>query len=115
VYAVPAPAGFPEPPVGEIFPVFSGRLGLDAGYYGFELSVSDARGTSPPWYFVLQEQPAEPRFRVPVGLVLPEDRKYLSPTDIASAPNTAASVAYETFRTPIRVAVPAASLVPETP
>jgi hypothetical protein len=115
VYAVPAPTGFPHPDVtGEIFPVFSGRLGLDSAYYGFELSVSDARGTSPLWYIVLQEQPAEPRFHIPVDVALPDGQRYLHPTDIATVPATAASFAFETYRTPIRVAVPAASMVPES-
>ena len=92
-------------------PVFQGRLGLDISYYGFELTVSDARST-PGWYFVLQEQPTEPRFHVPQGATVVDG--YLLPTTIPTAPDTAASFAFDTCRTPIRVAVPAVSLVPET-
>jgi hypothetical protein len=113
VYALPVPGAFPEPPVNEIFPVFSGRLGLDAGYYGFELGVSDARGTAPPWYFVLQEQPGEPRFHVPDGTTV-ADGLFLRPADLGTTVGSAADFAFSTFRPPIRLAVPAISLVPET-
>jgi len=114
VYAVPAQTAnvFPPQIANEIFPVFQGRLGLDISYYGFELTVSDARST-PGWYFVLQEQPTEPRFHVPEGATVDADG-YLLPTTMPTAPDTAASFAFDTCRTPIRVAVPAASLVPET-
>jgi hypothetical protein len=120
VYAVPAkvnpspqPPTFPEDPlVGEIFPVFAGRLGLDTSYYGFELSVSDARGT-PGWYFVLQEQPAEPRFHVPEDFPDFPPGEFFGPGNLAALPAGAASFAFDTFRTPIRVAVPALALVPE--
>jgi hypothetical protein len=118
VYAVPARSDgtFPADPdlAGEIFPVYGGRLGLDSAYYGFELSVADARGTSPRWFFVLQEQPAEPRFHVPeeiTNTIEPGD--FLLPGNVALQPDGAASFAFATFREPIRVAVPARALVPE--
>jgi hypothetical protein len=49
------------------YPVFRGRLEPDITYLGFDLSVTEARGsTTPPndpgWFFVFQEQPVEPRF-----------------------------------------------------
>jgi hypothetical protein len=58
----------------ELLPIFSGRLPPDVAFFGFELSTDQARGapgTDPNkqgWFFVLQEQPTEPRF----GLDVPE-------------------------------------------
>jgi hypothetical protein len=51
----------------ERHPVFSGRLHPDVAFFGFELSVEEARGVDAPngphgWFFVVQEQPSEPRF-----------------------------------------------------
>lgn len=51
----------------ERHPVFSGVLKPDVAFYGFELSLEEARGVDHVdgphgWFFVLQEQPAEPRF-----------------------------------------------------
>jgi hypothetical protein len=48
----------------ERHPLFTGRLEPDVGFYGFDLEVSEARGGAGTqgWYFVLQEQPSEPRF-----------------------------------------------------
>jgi hypothetical protein len=48
------------------YPVFSGRLEPDIAFFGFDLSVAQARGGSGPgdlgWFFVLAEHPTEPRF-----------------------------------------------------
>jgi len=57
----------------ELHPVFRGTLKPDVTFFGFELTASQVRGTQgsgsdPGWFFVLQEQPAEPRF----GLDLPD-------------------------------------------
>ncbi len=50
----------------ERYPMFRGTLSPDLTFLGFNLSVADARGgtaTSPEgFFFVFQEQPAEPRF-----------------------------------------------------
>ncbi|HEY7375374.1 MAG TPA: hypothetical protein VIF57_24665 [Polyangia bacterium] len=93
----------------EQHPVFSGRIGQDTAYYGFELSVTDVRGTNPAWYFVMQEQPAEPRFHVPPNVT--PGAKFLEPGQISGVTN-AAQFAAATFRDPVRVVVPAARLVP---
>jgi hypothetical protein len=63
-------AGRHDIPVDEVHknPVFRGSLDPDVTFFGFDLSEDDARGehdhTSPNqgWFFVFQEQPAEPRF-----------------------------------------------------
>lgn len=54
-------------------PVFRGTLEPDLSFFGFELTEDEVRGSTDPgedqgWFFVLQEQPGEPRF----GLDLPE-------------------------------------------
>jgi hypothetical protein len=54
-------------------PVFSGRLQPDVTFFGFQLTAAEARGEPSPtsakqgYFFVIQEQPAEPRF----GLDIP--------------------------------------------
>ena len=42
-------------------PVFYALLKPDVAFYGFPLTIDDIR-TDPSWYFVLQEQPGEPKF-----------------------------------------------------
>jgi hypothetical protein len=55
-------------------PVFSGTLKPDIAFFGFALTEEHARGDStepglgdPGWFFVLQEQPGEPRFGLDIG------------------------------------------------
>jgi len=48
-------------------PLFRGRLLPDVHFLGFELTEADARGSTEAeadqgWYFVVQQQPSEPRF-----------------------------------------------------
>jgi len=57
----------------ERHPVFGGQLQPDVSFFGFELAVPESRGASAPpgdpgWFFIIQEQPSEPRF----GLDVPE-------------------------------------------
>jgi hypothetical protein len=59
----------------ERHPLFRGTLEPDVTFFGFDLTVDEVRGVDDPqspdqgWYFVLQEQPSEPRFGldVPTG------------------------------------------------
>jgi len=50
----------------ERFPIFRGTLSPDITFFGFNLSVDDARGGTAAaplgFFFVFQEQPTEPRF-----------------------------------------------------
>ena len=55
-------------------PIFSGTLKPDVAFFGFNLTAEQARGDSdtpgqgdPGWFFVLQEQPSEPRFGLDIG------------------------------------------------
>ena len=68
VYAVRAttdPLTWLRVPGGELRqPLFSGALAPDVAFMGFELTEDEVRGDSsdPGWFFILQEQPHEPRF-----------------------------------------------------
>lgn len=53
----------------QLQPIFHGRLQPDVAFFGFDVTTDQVRGdeTDPGWYFVLQEQPSEPRFGLDVG------------------------------------------------
>jgi hypothetical protein len=108
VYAaeVDVTAGEPKKDT-EQFPLFTGRLGGDVAFYGFKLDIATARGT-PGRYFVLQEQPAEPRFDPPTQpLPLPPGAShYVTATD------SSASFAIARYQRPTRVAIHAGTLTP---
>jgi hypothetical protein len=61
----------PEDPPVELQPIFRGRLGGDIAFFGFELTADEARSsaTDDGWFFILQEQPNEPRFGLEPGTV----------------------------------------------
>jgi len=63
VYATEA-ASPAVPGTRELLPEFRGLLAPDLLFAGFALGVETARGAggAPGWFFVLQEQPTEPRF-----------------------------------------------------
>ena len=51
----------------ERYPLFRGRVGFDLTFLGFALAAETAAGSTdrtghPGWFFVIQEQPTEPRF-----------------------------------------------------
>jgi len=56
----------------ERHPLFRGTLEPDVTFLGFDLTAAEVRGVEDPqstdqgWYFVLQEQPSEPRFGLDV-------------------------------------------------
>jgi hypothetical protein len=97
----------------ERHPVFSGRLGADVAFYGFEITQAEANG-NPGWYFVLQEQPAEPRFRPPdesQGLAYVTAAAARDPISNA-IPVTAAEMASNLLQQRTRVAIHGSALVP---
>jgi hypothetical protein len=77
VYAVPAvPVGTgrqPGPIEQEIHPLFRGSLQPDVTFFGFDLDADVATG-NPGWYFVIQQQPTEPRFGFDVEIDFGERR-----------------------------------------
>jgi hypothetical protein len=112
VYASQVNTTTNEPVQGtEVFPLFTGRLGTDIYFYGFQLDINVARG-NPGRYFVLQEQPSEPRFdptttpgQLPGGSYVTVDP---NATPLASA----ASFAIDHYQPPTRVAIHASTLTP---
>jgi hypothetical protein len=114
VYAMPTPAV--EPPdssLPQTLPIFAGQLTRDVSFYGFPIS-KDAALTSPGYVFVLQEQPAEPRFAGPEATtpVNPTSPTFVSPG--AAGASTAAQFAANTFQHPVRVVIPGSLLVPSS-
>ena len=55
----------PTTPV--LLPAFRGRLDPDVAFCGFALDLDEARGT-PGWWFVVEQQPTEPRFGLDVAV-----------------------------------------------
>jgi hypothetical protein len=126
VYAV---RGVPEgpkrrPPDGageQKAPLFSGSLEPDVSFFGFDLDPADAIG-NPGWYFVLQQQPTEPRFGFdePVDFagashasvrVRPSGSSPPLPTTTPWAGN-AAQLADLIRQQPVRVMIHASELLP---
>jgi hypothetical protein len=72
VYAVKAEEN-PNGPLNlsaeERHPLFRGRLDPDVSFFGFNLNEEQVRGGNgnAGWFFVLQEQPSEPRFGLDAG------------------------------------------------
>lgn len=111
-----------KPPDGvgeEEAPLFRGSLDPDVSFFGFDLDVNEAIG-NPGWYFVLQQQPTEPRFgfdeqvdfggaghvsvnRRPTGMTLPATTPWAS---------NAARLAQLIRQQPVRVLIHASELLP---
>jgi hypothetical protein len=108
VYAAQVSNGQPQSGT-ELFPVFTGRLAADVAFYGFQLDINVARG-NPGRYFVLQEQPSEPRFDPPDpgDPARPSDGGYFTVAPTSSA----ASFAIDRYQRPTRVAIHASTLTP---
>lgn len=99
----------------ESHPVFSGRIGADVAFYGFELTPDQVRG-NPGWFFVLQEQPAEPRMAHPAGTPEGGYVTAASAVDQNGAPaTTGAQFAANLIEQRTRVAIHGSSLLPTTP
>ncbi|HJQ35114.1 MAG TPA: hypothetical protein VJ866_23390 [Pyrinomonadaceae bacterium] len=126
VYAVYSASSGPAAGDRELYPIFRGTLPPDVTFLGFDLTIAEA--ATPPrgagltqWYFVLQEQAGEARF----GFDETSSGGDLSWTELGVAGGaqiavsasrrlgrTAAEVARGAFRRPVRVLIPAASLLP---
>jgi hypothetical protein len=120
-------------------PVFTGVLGSDIAFAGFDLTDTDLN-TGDGWFFVLQQQPTEPRFGFDEGTGAPQatlkswsDANWddtgtapgqylkitsnrLSGTKIGTASfvDHAAHLAYITIQKPVAVALHSRTLVPST-
>jgi hypothetical protein len=100
-------------------PLFRGSLEPDVSFFGFDLDVNEAIG-NPGWYFVLQQQPTEPRFgfdeqvdfagaghvsvnQRPSGMALPSTTPWVG---------NAAQLAQLIRQQPVRVLIHASELLP---
>jgi hypothetical protein len=104
-------------------PVFYALLSPDVAFYGFDLTIDDVRN-DPSWFFVLQEQPGEPKFaeegadRTTKTFTDPSSIVLLSDTDNQPLPPVAASsgsrLAATTFQEPFRLGIQGTSMLPDT-
>jgi hypothetical protein len=122
VYAVPAVkvgAGRkPGAQTDELHPLFRGALQPDVTFFGFELDPAVAAG-DPGWYFVIQQQPTEPRFGFDVEIdfagathvpLTAPPAGHALPANTTWAHN-AAHMARITRQQPVRVAIHASELI----
>ena len=122
VYAVPAvPVGNgrqPGPIEQEVHPLFRGSLQPDVTFFGFDLDADVATG-NPGWYFVIQQQPTEPRFGFDVDIAFGEATQvplaappagHTIPSGTTWAFNSA-HMAQITRQQPVRVAIHASELI----
>jgi hypothetical protein len=116
VYAANSPNNNPPPSnYEERHPIFHGFLGADVAYYAFDLTLNDVKDVSKHWYFVLQEQPAEPKFSVPETSPQPPDTvPYARATAEFAGDDTSAIIAAIGFRHPFRIAVTGSALTPSS-
>jgi hypothetical protein len=126
VYAVPAvPVGNgrqPGPIEQEIHPLFRGTLQPDVTFFGFDLDADVATG-NPGWYFVIQQQPTEPRFGFDVEIEFGQAVHVpltAPPAGHALPPGTkwafnSAHMAQITRQQPVRVAIHASELIKPAP
>jgi hypothetical protein len=122
VYAVPAvKEGNGRklgPPESEIHPLFRGSLQPDVTFFGFDLDPAVATG-DPGWYFVIQQQPTEPRFGFDVEIdfgAAPHVPLAAPPAGHAVPANTqwafnSAHMAQILRQQPVRVAIHASELI----
>lgn len=111
IYATSAiwPAGQARPKLGEqeVHPEFQGSLRPDIVFFGFPLTKKIARGertpSSPGFFFVIQEHPAEPRF----GLEAND-----TTTGNLKPQGNAAQTAQKLLQRPVRIAIHALDLLP---
>jgi hypothetical protein len=103
-------------------PVFYALLKPDVAFYGFNLTVAEVRG-DPDWYFVLQEQPGEPKF-AEEGADL-ATQTFTSPANfftrddttnepVAQSATSASELAGATFLLPFRLGIQGTAMLPKT-
>jgi hypothetical protein len=72
------------------FPIFHAEIPPDIRFFGFEMTVQEARGVEHPqkddddwgWYFIIQQIPSEPRFGMDVSFA-PDDPKKTTWDDLS--------------------------------
>ena len=87
----------------EKLPLFRGRIDPDITFLGFDLTETEARGTTndPGWFFVIQEQPTAPRFGMDETRDGPLDSwNDLAWSDVGTAPGANVAVLARTPTVP---------------
>jgi hypothetical protein len=94
-------------------PVFYALLQPDVAFYGFDITVDQIRNdtATDDWYFVLQEQPGDPKF---ADETVPHDGT-VPYSSAATFGASAGVIAQETFLDPFRIGFQARSMLPEEP
>jgi hypothetical protein len=72
------------------FPIFKAEIDPDIKFFGFELTVEQARGDAHPqkasddwgWYFIIQQIPGEPRFGMDIAYD-PDDTAHITWDDLS--------------------------------
>jgi hypothetical protein len=107
-------------PADEKHPLFRGTMKPDVTFLGFGLSRADVIG-DPGWFFVIQQQPTEPRFGMDVAdfstpappplTTHASIRTELPNVPEASWGRNSAHQAYITLQRPVRIAIHASELL----
>jgi len=102
--------------------VFYALLKPDVAFYGFDLTVEEVRN-NPDWYFVLQEQPGEPKFAEEGADLATQTfttpSNFFTRDDVSNAPvaqsaASASTLAGATFLLPFRLGIQGTAMLPET-
>jgi len=104
-------------------PVFYALLKPDIAFYGFPLTIKDIQN-DPSWFFVLQEQPGEPKFaeegadRTTPGFTNPGAIALLDDANDPIVPpaiaTSASQFAGKTFQEPFRLGIQGTAMLPDT-
>ncbi len=93
-------------------PIFYAMLEPDVAFYGFQLTEQEVR-TDPRWYFVLQEQPGEPKFADETAYgVQPKTTPDPTVVNNSAGSTSAGLVAERAFLQPFRLGIQATTLLP---
>jgi len=93
-------------------PIFYALLEPDVAFYGFQLTEAEVRA-EPRWYFVLQEQPGDPKFADETDYpVKPKNTPDPTVVNGSSGSTSAGLVAERAFLQPFRLGIQATALLP---
>ena len=93
-------------------PVFYALINPDTAFYGFDMTVEEIEADS-SWYFVLQEQPGDPKFQDEQTMPVEsrsDSTRYSTPGGALG--DSAGAIAESTFAQPFRIGFQAQSMLP---
>jgi hypothetical protein len=104
----------------EEYPIFRGTFQPDLTFLGFKLTAAEAAKNN-GWFFIIQEQPTEPRFGFDVGVsfgatthvsaLAPPPAGHALPPGAVWGRNSA-HMAHATRQLPVRIAIHATQMIP---